>query len=155
MSPLSLADQQLLAHLRDHSLPGADFNHVAHLRAGWACLQQAGFEAGSHAFAQLLQGYAAALGVPEKYHATLTGLWLTLLAEAIQQHPTLGWEALLNRHPVWQDAAASLFDYHYSPACREQAAARAHFLPPDRQPLPAVMSEVAAGLNTPLTSKRV
>lgn len=155
MSPLTPQDHALLAQLADHSLPGADFNHAAHLRVGWACLQRDGIQRGSQTFAQLLQGYASALGAPEKYHATLTGLWLTLLAEAIQQQPALDWTALLHRHPAWQGAAHALFDYHYSPVCREQAAARARFLPPDRAPLPAVMSEVAAGLNLPLSSERV
>src|SRR5215216_4748874 len=81
----------------------ADFDHVAHVRVAWVYLREA--ESLDEALSRMrdgIRGFAAAAGVPGKYHETITVLWMRVLAAAratgaageladvLRTHPALG-----------------------------------------------------------------
>ena len=74
------ADEMLDA-LMDDSLTTDGFDHAAHLRVAHAALRRFEFFEAAHVYASGLRRFAARLGVPEKYHATVTLAFLCLVAE--------------------------------------------------------------------------
>jgi hypothetical protein len=77
-----LKDAEFARAFEAGTVPPAEFDHLSHLRVGWLYLrEEPGFDA---ALARMRVGilrFAAAAGKPEKYHETLTILWMRLLAD--------------------------------------------------------------------------
>ncbi len=84
-----------------------------------------------------LRALAASHGHPERYSATRTAVWVTLVAHHLAEAPDLGFDAFLGRFPRLLDGR--LLDSHYSPDLLASAGSRAHWVEPDRLPLPAVV----------------
>ena len=80
---------------------------------------------------------AAHLGVPGKYHRTLTEALVRLMAASGAASPALSWEAFRVANPQLMEDARSLLARHYSDALLASSEARAVFVAPDRLPLPA------------------
>ena len=60
----------------------AEFGHLAHIRVAWVYLHEAAsVDEALAGMRTAIRRFAAAAGVPEKYHETLTVLWMRLLAE--------------------------------------------------------------------------
>lgn len=64
----------------------ADFDHRSHLRVAWVYVREGpGFDAALARMRAAIQRFAVAAGKPEKYHETLTVLWMRLLADVMEQ----------------------------------------------------------------------
>jgi hypothetical protein len=80
-----------------------EFDHMAHLRVAWVYLREAGSaEAALPRIRDAIQRFAAAAGAAQKYHETITVVWMRLLegagaqlagprelAELVRQRPEL------------------------------------------------------------------
>lgn len=75
-------DLAFLRALEDCSLPPAQFNHRAHVRAAYLCLLQGDFAAALSRLRGAIRGFATHHGQPGRYHETVTVAYLAL----IQQH---------------------------------------------------------------------
>lgn len=131
----ALGDQAFLDAFMACQLTPADFDHTGHLRIAWLLLQR---HALADAVALTCQGIArlaAHLGVPGKYHHTLTEALVRLMAHG--GAATLAWPDFLAANPRLVHDAPGLLAMHWSPQALAQPEARAHFVPPDRLPLPA------------------
>jgi len=80
---------------------------------------------------------AARLGVPGKYHRTLTEALVRLMAARGGADPAIGWDAFLSANADLVCDARGLLARHYSDSLLSAPAARRCFVPPDRLPLPA------------------
>jgi hypothetical protein len=78
--------------------------------------------------------YAAHHGATQKYHHTMTLVWMRLIAAAKAAHSDEDFEGLLRVHPALLDKLTP--QRFYSTARLESAAARANWLEPDLRPLP-------------------
>ena len=59
------------------------FDHAAHLRVAWVYLREAGSaDAALPRIREAIQRFAAAAGAAQKYHETITVVWMRLLEEA-------------------------------------------------------------------------
>jgi hypothetical protein len=137
IDPNTLTDDAFLAAFLDCSMPPAGFNHRGHIRVAWLLLRRLLLEA---AVAQTCEGIArlaAHLGVPGKYHRTLSEALVRLMAQGGATDPARGWEDFLRANPRLLDDARGLLARHYSPERLALPEARTAFLPPDRLPLPA------------------
>jgi hypothetical protein len=114
------------------------FGHREHLYVAWWYLRELPLEEALVRYVHHLRRLAAALGVPEKYHATITWAYLVLLHEVMQEDELAGadFESLLARHPSLLDRKAGLLSEYYEPADLASDVARRRFvLPrPRRQP---------------------
>lgn len=133
--PLS-DDAAFLMALEDGSLPREAFSHRNHLRAAWLYLERHPLPEAAMYCALSIQKYAGGLGVPEKFHLTLTLAFMHIIAELRVQHPAKSWETFLACCPDLQSDARVLLGRYYSEALLESERARRTFVPPDREPLP-------------------
>lgn len=129
-------DEQFLAALEDGSLPPDQFSHRSHLRAAWLYLERHALAEAARRCALTIQRYATGLGVPEKFHLTLSLAFMHIVAEQKQQHPARDWEAFLAACPDLQTNAQAIIGRYYSEAVLDSPQARRSFVPPDRAPLP-------------------
>lgn len=130
-------DSDFLAALEDGSLPAAEFSHRNHLRAAWLYLERHPLPEAAMYCALAIQKYAAGLGVPEKFHLTLTLAFMHIIAELRAQHPAGDWETFLAACPDLQRDAKGIVSRYYSAALLESERARRTFVPPDLVPLPS------------------
>jgi len=132
----AMTDAQFLAALEQATYPPEQFSHRAHLRLGWLCLREHGFEAGLARLRTLIQHYATAVGAAGKYHETITRLWAEHVQAALEATPRVsGFEAFLEAHP--RLLSSGLLELHYLKETLASAEAKTGWVPPDREPLPA------------------
>ncbi len=124
-----MQDDEFLAALEHGRLPPADFDHRAHLRAGFLYLRRHDFPGACVAMKRAIHAHAAALGRPGLYHETLTVAYLALLAERLVEEPAgLGFEAFLARYP--ELASREYLERYYPRGTLEAPETRATFVLP-------------------------
>jgi hypothetical protein len=128
-----VTDSELLAAFESSALPNAAFRHADHLRVAWLCLRGEGPEAGGERFVGGLRRFAAAHGVPQLYHETLTRFWLRLVAHVMEAAGAPDrFDAVVARYPRLLDK--TLPRHHWQPATLE--AGRGAWVEPDLAPVP-------------------
>jgi hypothetical protein len=128
-------DAELLARFEVAALSPAEYGHREHVRTAWLYLRERGAEGARAAVCDGIRRLSAAHGAPGRYHETLTRLWIALVDGARRASPSLGFEELLRVHPVLLDREAPF--RFYSPERLWSEEARAGWVEPDREPLPA------------------
>lgn len=124
-----LTDDELIAGFEAASLPA--FPHADHVRLTILYLTRHGREETQKRLFAGLQRFAAAKGVPEKFHVTMTIAWLDLVDDARRRYPAAGDPStLIAACPELLDRDA-LFRF-YSPDRLSSDEARQRWLPPDR-----------------------
>ena len=98
----------LLAALEACTITPAEFDHRAHVQAGFAFLQRLGFAGALTAMAEALRRFARAIGKDGLYHETVTVAFLTLIHERMAEDlialglsdpKLLAWQHFAQRHP--------------------------------------------------------
>jgi hypothetical protein len=133
----AIGDAQFLAALEAATLPAGQFNHAAHVRAGYLYLRRQPFPQATAAMCTTVANYARALGKPDRYHETITVAFMALINAQLRRHgDDGGWEEFRARHPQLLQPDALLA--YYPREVLESPAARACFtlLPLPGQPLP-------------------
>jgi hypothetical protein len=115
--------------------PGGHFGHREHLHLAWLAVRRHGHVAAAEMIAGGIQQTARYAGAPQKYHATMTGAWVHLVAHHVPDGPD-DFDGFLERFPRLLDKR--LLAAHYSSAHLASAEARSAWTEPDLAPLPAV-----------------
>jgi len=129
-----MTDDELVRAFESCELPSESFRHLQHLRVAWVYLQRMPYEAAAIAMETGVRRYAAHYGATQKYHHTMTLVWMRLVAAARVAHADEDFEGLLRVHPALLDKLTPR--RYYSAERLESAAARADWLEPDLRPLP-------------------
>lgn len=137
IDPKAMSDDQFLAAFLDSSMPPSGFDHLGHLRAAWLLLQRQPLNQAVETTCDAIARLATQLGVPGKYHRTLSEALVRLMAHSGGADPALPWSGFLAANKELQTDALGVLARHYSDELLASPAARECFLPPDRQPLPA------------------
>ena len=132
---------ELIAALEERRLSAADFDHRAHVQAGFAYLQRHGYAGALAAMAQSLRRFAAHHGKAGLYHETITAAFLALIHErmaeelaeqgddiSLAEARQLGWERFAARHPDLF-AADLIARYYAKDALRSNIARHCFVLP--------------------------
>ena len=90
MTSVDILDDELVAFEAGDIAPG-DFDHEAHVRVAWTMLGTADLDEALRRYPQALKRITQRLGVPEKFHATITGFLLLLIAERRAAMPGADW----------------------------------------------------------------
>jgi len=123
----------------------AAFDQAAHVRIAWCYLRlHPPFEA-IRRFSAALEALTRRLGVADKYHATITGFFLLLIAERMALEPAADWEAFRDGNGDLFHGSGALLRSHYSRDRLDSATARRQFLLPDLARAPASGRSTAAG----------
>ena len=107
------------------------FSHRAHLRLAYEALREHDAGTALPRIDAALRTVAAAHGHPERFHATLTALWLLVVQERLARAPTDDFEAFLAANEDLLDARA-LPRRYYREATLDDPVARRVFVLPDR-----------------------
>ena len=124
-----LTDDELVAGFEAATLEA--FPHAEHVRLTIIYLTRVGRETTERKLFEGLQRFAAAKGVPQKFHVTMTVAWIALVEAALAAHPSArDPAALVAACPELLDRDALL---HFYAAERLQSdAARERWVAPDR-----------------------
>lgn len=118
-------------------VPPADFNHRAHLLLAYVYLCEGPVEHAMPRMRATIQGFLKRNGVPDgKYHETLTRSWLMAVAYFMDKaHPATSFDRFLRQDARLLDTQIMLT--HYRKDTLFSDAARAAFVAPDLQAIPA------------------
>ena len=106
------------------------FDHEAHVYMAWLYLREFDLAGAISRFDAALRRLTAKLGVPGKYHATITWLFLLLINERAGRNQS--WAAFRSRNPDLISDSKTALQRYYSDALLFSDAAREHFVLPDR-----------------------
>jgi hypothetical protein len=131
-------DDELIQGFEAASLPA--FPHADHVRLTILYLARHGREETERKLFEGLRRFAAAKGVPEKFHVTMTIGWLDLVDDARRRHPEARDPgALVTACPELLNRDALL--RFYSPERLHSDEARRAWVPPDREARTEVAEE--------------
>jgi hypothetical protein len=108
------------------------FHHREHLYVAWCYLRALSLEEALARYVRHLRQLAAALGSPQKFHATMTWAYVVLLHAAMERSPGAGFEQLLAENPALADHRGGALDAHYQRAQLDSDEARRYFVLPRR-----------------------
>jgi len=135
-----MTDDQFLQAFEDLSLDGKSFGHRDHVRLAWIYLGRYPAHEALPAFANGLKRFAGHLGAPDKYHATITWAYLTLINERMARAIAEN-ERQLDSWATFSAANEDLFEWpdgalakYYKPSTLNSELARRTFLLPDNAP---------------------
>lgn len=109
------------------------FGHRGHLQLTYEVLRDNDAFTALPMMARHLQAIAAAHGTPDKYHATLTGLWMLVVQERMQRSPADDFDGFLADNEDLLDSRTLPYRY-YDPSTLDAPMARRIFVLPDRRP---------------------
>jgi hypothetical protein len=115
------------------SVDPSAFHHREHLLVAFTYLRSMTLEQALARYVEHLRRLTVALGVPEKFHATMTWTYVVALADAMAEHPGLGFDALLEACPQLLDHRAGVLAMHYDREELDSPRARARFVLPRRR----------------------
>lgn len=131
-------DQAFLRAFETGTLSPHEFPHRAHIRMAFLVLRRDGWEVGFENIRTGIQGFAQAHGATRKYHETITRFWALLVYHALTLDDSIDEsKAFIAAYPHLLDTG--LIQRHYSRDLLMSDAARAAWVEPDLEPLPADM----------------
>ncbi|CAN5911620.1 hypothetical protein BH11MYX4_BH11MYX4_69270 [soil metagenome] len=121
------------------SLPETEWTHRSHLRVAWMFSRRYSLDEAHLLMRVGIIRLNAAQGLVETpargYHETITRVWLVLIRSLMKEFPAGSSPAFVDDAGAWL-AREALFR-HYSRERLMGVEARAHFVDPDLEPLPA------------------
>lgn len=127
---MNSADDTLLDRFERLDINASDFHHVDHIRVAYAMLNKYHFVDACARYASTIRAMAESVGVPEKFNATITFAFLSLIAERKARTVYADIESFLASNPdlLNRDVLSSWYTRQRltSPTARNQ------FLLPDR-----------------------
>lgn len=106
------------------------FAHRDHVRMAFLALNREPFPVAFERYSEGIRRLAVHAGRPEKFNQTITGAFLSVIAERLIAHPQTGFDAFLAANPDLLDKA--LLDRYYTSERLASAVARTVFVLPDR-----------------------
>jgi len=134
MSAAVVADrhiEQIVAAFEDATIDAAEFDHEAHLLVGWRYLQDDSLLDSIKRFSCALRRLTRKLGVPSKYHETITWFYLIKIAERCAGKAATDWAAFKTANPDLFERNPSLIRQYYSESLLSSECARQAFVLPD------------------------
>jgi hypothetical protein len=131
-----MTDDDFAEAFLNGSLPPAGFHHRDHLRLAWVLTRQLGREAAMRTIRTGIQHFATQHGQAEKYHETLTQVWVRLIAHMVEIRPDItAFETFLATFPHLLDK--DLPYRHWRRETMASATSRAQWVEPDILAMPA------------------
>lgn len=127
-----LSDDELLARFEAATLTPDIFDHHEHVRLAWLHVTRLPLLEAIRIQCAGLQRLTAALGVPDKFHATITVAWVLLVHDRVAAGSAgTSWSAFCEAHADLFEPGGAVLARHYSAAMLGSNEARSAFMPPD------------------------
>ena len=122
-----MTDVEFIRQLESCRLPEAEFDHAAHLRAGYLYLRHAKFPLALARMCSAIAAYSASLGKADRYHETITIGFMALIHERMcVQGDGGGWQRFKDQNP--ELLRKDILLEYYPKAVLESAGARARLV---------------------------
>ena len=121
-----------IARLEDGTLSPQRFDHEAHVYLAWCYLEEWPVLDAIHRFSVALQRLTAKLGVPGKYHATMTWFFMLLIAERRARTGDSDWFSFRRDNSDLFRRQPGIIGRYYSSELLASDYARQSFVLPDR-----------------------
>jgi len=131
MSGMADADErieQIVVEFENATIDAAEFDHEPHLLVGWRYLQHYSLLDSIKRYSDALRRLTRKLGVPSKYHETITWFYRIKTAERKAQ---TDWAAFKTANPDLFESNPSLVQQYYSESLLSSECARQSFVFPD------------------------
>jgi hypothetical protein len=128
-------DRAFLERLETCQFHNAVFRHYDHLRAAWSYLQLEDVDEAIGKVGQSIRRFAAHHGHTEKFHVTLTTVWVKLVHAHAARHPHAAFASFIAAHPRLLEKDLPL--QFYSRAQLFSDSARVRWIEPDLRALPS------------------
>jgi hypothetical protein len=135
-SLLTQSDVQLRDQVETKTLANDAFRHREHVRLTWVYLTAAPPEVVAKRLCRSLLDLATSHGVAQRFHHTLTVVWVRLIESARRSHSDMPFDALVDACPWLLDKDAPLA--FYTRECLYSEEARLAWVEPNLKPLPGV-----------------
>lgn len=112
----------------------ATFDHQAHIYVAWRYLQQMELLECIDRYRSVLRRLTEKLGVPDKYHETITWFYMIGVSERATGAAASEWELFRNSNPDLFAKGPTIIQRFYSEARLRSDKARQTFLLPDLAP---------------------
>jgi hypothetical protein len=106
------------------------FDHEAHVYVAWLYVQAYDLSVAIRRFDSALKRLTARLGIPGKYHATITWTFLLLINERYRDNEE--WRAFCTRNADLFGDSKAIVGRYYTDALLFSDRARRHFVLPDK-----------------------
>lgn len=123
-------DRRLLCGFLQGTLTGEQFPHRAHVRVAWVMLEVVGLVRTLDLYPAALRRLTLVLGVPDRFHATMTCAYLLLVDERRRRMPGGSWEAFSAANADLLCRRPSLLEQVYGPTRLRSNDARDYFVLP-------------------------
>lgn len=128
---MDMSDEDFVRAFELRSLPPGAFDHSGHIRLAWIYLQRHAADEALHRFAWGLRRYAAHLGVPDKYHETITWALFALINQRMAGEKDRDWEEFQAANPDLFEWPGGVLGRYYSRETLNSDMARRIFVMPD------------------------
>ena len=126
-----MTDEQFARAFERGEIAPAQFDHRAHVRVAWVYVREGpSLEAATSRMREGIKRFATAANASQKYHETITVLWMQLLADAAARVPQpCELSELFEQRPELADKDLPLKYYSRERLFSDEA--RASWVPPD------------------------
>ena len=111
---------------------GGSFDHEAHVYMAWLYLGQYPLTEAIDRFTSALKRLTLKLGVPGKYHDTITWFFMLIIAQRRIGNVSADWQNFKEKNPDLLSRDANILNRYYSKEMLASDAARQSFVLPDR-----------------------
>ena len=112
----------------------SEFNHEAHIKVAWGYLQEHDQLEAINRFTAAIKRLTQKLGVPDKYHETITWFYLLKIAERCHGNAEADWHTFKAANPDLFQWNPSIVQKYYSEVLLSSDTARRMFVLPDLMP---------------------
>lgn len=130
-----MTDDEFLAAFEAVALTRPEWTHEAHVRMAWLYLARHPVPDALDRVRRGIQKLNGKIGSPDGYHETITVAFVRVIADRLAESET--YPAFRDRNPDLLDRTLPALLRHYTKDRLYSAEARAAFVAPDREPLPA------------------
>lgn len=127
-----MLNDPLVEAFENGTLDVARFHHREHLYVAFCYLRALPPEEALARYVRHLRALTVRLGVPEKFHATMTWAYVVLLDEAMRRLPDATFDELMAQNPALLDHRGGALYAHYDRAQLDTVDARRAFVLPRR-----------------------
>lgn len=128
-----MSDEELIEAFEQNTLRPSDFGHETHVRLTWLYLQKQSLAEALVLISRGLVRLTARLGVPDKYHETITFAYVMLVNERLEQvGRDRSWSDFIAANPDLLERNKAALLRYYDPEQLDSELARKIFVLPAR-----------------------
>ena len=118
--------------LEQNRIEGGSFDHEAHVYLAWLYLDRYPLTEAIDRFTSALKRLTTKLGVPGKYHETISWFYMLIIAQRRSGNAGNDWPNFKEKNPDLLSRDANVLNRYYSKETLATDAARRAFVLPDR-----------------------